>query len=529
MNAAAALARHADAEMLVIFVEDREVRAFLPAPGMPQTLPGGPEWRTLLAECRERGTHSGVVAHPSSGAIVPAVACSGDGAALVFIGGDCAAADVEPICVMLPLVAALLRAEHTGAVATAEIEVARADARHAGLLARSLDTARATLERQTESLTEARSRAEAATRAKDEFLARLGHELRNPLAPITSALQLIEQSGKSSREHAIVARQVHQLRRLVDDLLDVSRIARGSVELRTERVEVAEVIARSIEATQPLIDRKHHTLVVEVADSGLVVDADPDRLAQVFSNLLTNAAKYSEDHTPIAIAAARADASVVVTVADRGLGIEPHMLETVFEQFVQQEQSMERSQGGLGLGLAIVRNLVSGHGGTVRARSAGLGAGSEFVVTLPLVEDGIPSKAPSAASPDGLGTRGTSERLLVVDDNDDAAEMLGEVLTTLGYVVRVALDGPTALEVAAEFRPHFAFLDIGLPAMDGYELARRLREAHGPSMGLVALTGYGQASDRARSLEAGFDHHLVKPVTLDQVCAVLDRLREARA
>src|SRR5581483_7778696 len=363
--------------------------------------------------------------------------------------------------------------------------------------------------------------AESANRAKDEFLAMLGHELRNPLSPIVSALQIMRMRGANAPELDIVERQVAHLTRLVDDLLDVSRITRGKVELRMEPTEVARAIVHAIETASPLIEQRRHPIDMSgVPEHGLVVNADAPRLAQIFSNLITNAAKYSEPGSPITITARRAGTSVRVSVVDRGLGITADMLETIFDLFVQQRQTIARAEGGLGLGLAIVRNLTAMHGGKVTARSEGPGKGSEFVVELPLVD--LPAtaeiKAPEAAVRDSTGSR----RVLVVDDNIDAASTLGELLRASGHVVRLAHDGSTALALAGEFAPEVALVDIGLPLMDGYEVARRLRrECADNALRIVAVSGYGAESDRRRSAEAGFDAHLVKPVVVDKLQQVL--------
>ncbi len=527
MAAAAALAVQLGVEALLVFVEDPEVEALLPAPGLPQTLAGGSAWRAFLRECRVPGVHHGSVGYRSSDEAVPALACSGAGVALVFVGPDCDRARIEPLCVMLPLLGSTLRAEHAAASASGELSVAREEARHAGELAHSLEKARADLERQAKSLEEARSRAEEATRAKDEFMAMLGHELRNPLAPMRTALQLLRAQGSTSREHQVLERQVTQLMRLVDDLLDVSRIASGKVELRKERFELSEVTARAVEIASPLLEQKLQVLTIQVPSQGIPIEGDSDRLAQVFSNLLTNAAKYSAARARIVLSAERKGDRAIVRVKDEGFGIEPHMLDAIFDLFTQQRQSADRSQGGLGLGLAIVRNLVTLHGGTVRAMSEGRGKGSEVVVDLPT--SSLELHAVEARPNEGAvaSTRVTrpSERILLVDDNEDAAEMMSEILADLGYVVRTAPDGPSALVVAAEFRPQIALLDIGLPVMDGYELCRKMRAASpAQSLRLVALTGYGQPSDKARSKDAGFDAHLVKPVDIGKLQLLLDGL-----
>jgi signal transduction histidine kinase len=530
-TAAHALARHVGSEALMVFIADPDLELLVPAPGFRQTLPGGAGWRELLGRCSGPGFHRAEVEYPRAGQHVAAYAFAHPGIALVFIGGECKDRDIAPLALVMPLIASTLQAEYSAVVAEGRRKAAQEDARQSDTLARALDTARVDVERafqqldrQAKTLAEERARAEAATRAKDEFLAMLGHELRNPLSPIVTALQLMRLKGHTSREQDVIERQVSHLRGLVDDLLDVSRITGGRIELRKERVDVVDITARAIELASPMIEQKRQTLDIQVA-AGLWVDADPARLAQVFSNLLTNAAKYSEAGTRIGLSAERSGDRVRVCVRDQGIGIEPDMLERVFELFVQQTQSAERA-GGLGLGLAIVRSLTRMHGGTVRAESRGRGEGSEFVVELPAAT-GDRSAAPPPAS--SWETRDTGhdpkgDRILIVDDNQDAAELLAQLLGEIGYDVRVVNDGPTALSMADGFAPRFALLDIGLPVMDGYELGRRLR-ANAPEMQLVAVTGYGQASDKERSHQAGFAAHLVKPIHLARLQELLDSLR----
>jgi PAS domain S-box-containing protein len=383
-----------------------------------------------------------------------------------------------------------------------------------------------------EDLTESRAHEEAARQAeikahdKDEFMAMLGHELRNPLSPIVTALEILRRRGRTDPELEVIDRQVSHLRRLVDDLLDVSRITRGKVELHKERVELAVVAAQAVEVARPLFQRKRQILKVVIAPRGLAVDADPSRLVQAFANLLTNAAKYSDEGSQVDLSAERQGERIVVRVRDRGEGIEPDMLERVFDLFVQRPQPADRAQSGLGLGLTIVRNLITLHGGTVRARSEGRGKGTTVVVDLPGAADGLPR--PAVQSVDGRAGHtlraDAMGSILVVDDNEDARASLCGLLTLLGYRVTSAGDGPSALLTAHELKPRVVLVDIGLPGMDGYELARRLRSAHPTGLRLVAVTGYGQESDRARSREVGFDAHLVKPIDLD---ALLPHLHEA--
>jgi signal transduction histidine kinase len=366
----------------------------------------------------------------------------------------------------------------------------------------------------------ARAQAELASRAKDEFLAVLGHELRNPLAPMVTALRLLQMKGVRALELEVMERQVGALVRLVDDLMDVSRITRGKIELRKSPIELSGVVLRGLETASPLLEQRRHGVDLQVPPEGLLVEGDPDRLSQVISNLLTNAAKYSDPGSEIHVVAEKVDGHARLRIRDHGIGIAPEMLTRVFEMFVQQPQALDRAKGGIGIGLGIVRSLVELHHGRVWASSAGPGTGSEFVVELPL----LPQPDATNYRPTPRHKINTAEvnasrpaRILIVDDNEDAAELLAEFLTDLGHEVRTAHDGPSALELAATFSPTICLVDIGLPVMDGYEVARRLRQLNGipRNLRMMALTGYGQESDRLRSTEAGFDGHLVKPVDLE--------------
>jgi signal transduction histidine kinase/ActR/RegA family two-component response regulator len=399
----------------------------------------------------------------------------------------------------------------------ADLAIAEQLAHRAAL---SIENARLYLE-----ATEKSASLQAANRTKDEFLAMLGHELRNPLAPIVTALQLMRARGDGDafpKERAIIERQTCHLIRLVDDLLDVSRITRGKVALHKRNIELGAVVSKALEIASVLLEERGHRLRTAVASVGLGVAGDEDRLAQVIANLLTNAAKYTAPGGSITVTGAREAEWVVLTVADDGLGIDPELLPRIFDRFVQGQRGLDRAEGGLGLGLAIVRSLVEMHGGQVSARSEGPGKGSEFIVRLPWVEAaaGDPARDPAGTAD---GDRAVvPKRVLIVDDNRDAAVVLEEALGELGHVTRSAFDAPSALCVARDFGPDVALLDIGLPVMDGYELARRLRDLPGMSgIRLVAVTGYGQDADRARSRDAGFYEHLVKPIDLDQVTRAL--------
>jgi PAS domain S-box-containing protein len=358
----------------------------------------------------------------------------------------------------------------------------------------------------------------AASRAKDEFLAMLGHELRNPLSPIVSALELIRMRGEtgSERERGIIERQVQHLVRLVDDLLDVSRVTRGKVELKCERIEIAQPLGKAVEMARPLLEQHRHHLDVDI-EPGLVWEGDPMRLAQVVSNLLTNAARYTPPGGRVLLRArGEGSESVRLSVRDTGIGMTPALRAQVFDLFFQGPRTIDRAEGGLGIGLALVKNIVELHGGRVEAHSDGPGAGSEFAVLLPrrapaacMAQDSAPVKPAPAAE---------RRRVLLVDDNVDGADTLARLLAAHGHEVKVFHEPVAALAAVPAFLPDMAVLDIGLPVLDGYEVARRLRVLlDGHPCRLVALTGYGLAADRERSVQAGFDLHLVKPVNPDLV------------
>ena len=361
-------------------------------------------------------------------------------------------------------------------------------------------------------------------RRKDEFLAILAHELRNPLAPIRNSLHILRLTSQNDpvaeRVGDMMDRQVNQMVRLVDDLLEVSRITSGKIALRKERVDLAAIVHDSVETSRPLIEAVEHRLALAFPPDPLIVDGDPVRLAQVFANLLNNSAKYTDAGGEIRITARRDNGWAVVSVRDSGAGIPREMLPSVFELFTQIDRHADRSQGGLGIGLTLVKSLVEMHGGTVHASSAGLGKGSEFVVRLPLVSDRHAvdvSQAPAIS-----GSLLNPRRVLVVDDNHDAAESMGILLKLLGADVHVAYSGAEALDALPTYRPDVVILDIGMPGMDGHEVARRIRrQPEFQKVTLIALTGWGQDKDRRQSQTAGFDYHLIKPADMDALQAVL--------
>jgi len=369
-----------------------------------------------------------------------------------------------------------------------------------------------------------------AERRKDEFLATLAHELRNPLAPVRNAVAILNMKGPNDPElqwaRDVINRQMQQMSRLVDDLLDVSRISHGKIELKREKLELARVIRGAVEASRPLIEQNAHELSVTIPTEAIYLDADETRLIQVFCNLLNNAAKYSENRGRISINAVHAGGDVIVTVRDTGFGIPRDVLPHVFEMFTQADPTKERSKSGLGVGLTLVKRLIELHGGSVEARSEGPGKGSEFVVRLPLIA------IESLALDNGIRkferpVGKVSRRVLVVDDNRDSADTMAIMLRIMGHVVESAYDGLEAVRMAEKFRPDVALLDIGLPKLDGYQTARMIRmEEWGRVMALIAVTGWGQKEDRRRSREAGFDYHIVKPVDPGDLVRVLATLDE---
>ena len=368
-------------------------------------------------------------------------------------------------------------------------------------------------------------------RRKDEFLALLSHELRNPLAPILTAVELMKLRGDVATpyEREVIARQAQHLVRLVDDLLDVSRVARGKVTLARAPLELATVVAKAVEAIGPLLEQRHHRLEVSVPLRGLLVEGDEVRLTQVLNNLLTNAARYTPPGGRIEVIGERDGDQAVLRVRDNGAGIDPQLLPEVFEMFVQGARGADRSQGGLGLGLSLVRTFTELHGGTVCAASAGSGQGSEFTVRLPVAEMSDEAAVGGDRAPALPTFRTNGKRVLVVDDNQDAAELIMAVLESAGHQVQVAHDPIKALSVAVGFQPQIAILDVGLPVMDGYALGRELlaRQREAAPI-LVALTGYGQEQDRRRSTDAGFSAHLVKPVSATMLVHLLEALNEGQ-
>ncbi|CAN5406944.1 hypothetical protein BH11PLA2_BH11PLA2_45720 [soil metagenome] len=365
-----------------------------------------------------------------------------------------------------------------------------------------------------------------ADRQKNDFLSMLAHELRNPLAPIQNAIEILRLRDSAQPDvvqtRDVIARQVKHMVRLVDDLLDISRITSGKIRLQMKAVTMTDIVSQAVEASKPLIDKGRHSLLIDPIPHDAALNADGARLTQVLTNMLNNAAKYSDDGGQIRVTVTCVDSEVVVKVKDHGIGMTPQSLSTVFDLFTQADRSLDRSHGGMGIGLTLVRRLVELHGGRVSAASEGLGHGSEFTIRLPSVIrtelTPVPGQLPKQAD------HNSQLRILIVDDNVDSAGSLAMLLKLKGNIVHVAHDGLSALDLARGERPDAAVLDIGLPGMDGYSLARRLRaDTSTKTMNLIAVTGYGREEDRRLSREAGFDHHFVKPIELDALIRVLSK------
>ena len=393
-----------------------------------------------------------------------------------------------------------------------------------GRRAQALEETNRSLSREMDDRREAEEALRAADRRKDEFLATLAHELRNPLAPLRNALAILKLSGSDTRaaEQAreMMERQLTQMVRLVDDLLDVSRITTGKLSLRKDRVELQAVLRSAIDTVMPFIETRRHVLHVALPQAPIMLVADATRLAQVFSNLMHNAAKFTPPGGRIEVKGEREGTYVTVRVVDNGIGIDPGQLHAVFEMFAQADHSLERTHAGLGVGLTLARRLVELHGGTLEAASAGLGHGSQFIVRLPIAAAEV-VETPRTPVPGPAGAT-SGRRILIVDDNQDFANSLALILRAMDNDVRVAHDGAAGLALARDWRPDVGFLDIGLPRLNGYDLARSLRsDPATASMRLIAVTGWGQEKDRREAFDAGFDQHFVKPIDPARVPGIL--------
>jgi signal transduction histidine kinase len=527
------LAGYAGVAQVHLFGKDDEIGLFLPAPGLRQTVPNGKLWQEFLSRCAQSG---------AAYATMPAIDVPGDApawgmcdptasAVIVFFGAQPAPDVRAAILALLPLLGSKLVSERMALAAAGHAAAARDSHRRASELNAALDVSRRELqtayERAERELTFRRTaehKLREGDRRKDEFLAMLAHELRNPLAPIGMAAQYLRVGevtpARLRQTTEIIDRQIRHMTRLLDDLLDVSRVTSGRIELDRSLHDLRALVADAVEQARPLLDARHHVLTVRLPDGPATVYGDATRIVQIITNLLNNAAKYTPEHGKIELELTQGADSVQLTVRDNGIGIDSALLPHVFDLFVQGERSPDRGQGGLGLGLSLVKSLVELHSGAVDGASAGAGSGSQFTVRLPRanVPPNVPVTAPAFAASTGLD-------ILVVDDNADAAETLSMYLEALGHQISIAADGASALELAGRKVPRVLLLDIGLPDIDGYELARRLRAVpRTAGATLIALTGYGQPGDRERSRSAGFDYHLTKPVDANALARLLAAL-----
>jgi signal transduction histidine kinase/CheY-like chemotaxis protein len=518
-QAACVLAARLGAEELLIFLPDPELGVLVSAPGFAQTLRGDSAWRAFLADCAAaRGTKR-LVQLPV-GRLRSALAISSAEVVVVLLGGEPRESELTTLACALPLLAGLLKSEHQIALASAEATDAREAANRATALSSALEAARSEHAKLNAELREEHRR-------KDEFLAMLAHELRNPLSPLLTSLEILRHPAvtvyQRDRHINVMRRQVSQISRLVEDLLDVSRVGRGRIELKRQQVALRDVIDHALEECQPLLQTRRHQVSVSLPEAALLVDVDPVRMRQVFANLLNNAAKYTDPGGRLMVKAERDGPDAVVRIEDNGIGITADMLPRVFDLFAQGQVSIERAQGGVGIGLTLVRMLLELHGGSVAAESPGAGQGSTFIVRLPLAEVDVPARA----APTGKTREGQHRllRVLVVDDNHDAADAMAAMLELMGHHAEVAYDGIKALQLAYDLEPDLVLLDLGLPDMDGFEVARRLKRLPNRIPRLVALTGYGADEDKRRTSEAGFDEHVIKPVTPETVSEIVDRTK----
>ncbi|MEO6624009.1 MAG: ATP-binding protein, partial [Burkholderiaceae bacterium] len=508
-------------EELLLFVLDLETGAFVPALGMPKTLRGGPEWRSFLKACLRPGAREGEVDLPSSPARRASAFSTGTILA-VALGGNPGPSGMSLLTRRMPLLGALLLSQQARRQQDAEVGLAREGAARAHSLASALDTARSAAAELNAKLREESER-------KDEFLAMLAHELRNPLAPLVNSVELLRRAAPPDqtvlrRPLDVMSRQLSQMTRLVNDLLDVSRVSRRAIKLVREVVPLSEVLQAACETVAPLIESKRHRLVVVDSKRPIYVDGDRARLIQVFANLLSNAAKYTDSEGLITVDAVIDGGRASVVVKDNGVGIPGAMLGSIFEIFSQVDSTLHQSEGGLGLGLTLARTLVELHGGQITVQSAGPGLGSTFVVTLPTARSPATRTETASTAPAPQEVR-RRVRVMLVEDNVDGAATMEALLRLMNAEVRVALNGEAALAALKHFTPELVLSDIGLPGMSGYEVASRIRTLLRSEVQLVALTGYSSPDDQARARAAGFDAYLVKPVSVDALQRLISSKR----
>lgn len=543
-EAALAMAHHLGAGDLIIFIVDHEVNTLLPAPGFPQTLPSGLSWRTLLSECAKLGQHTAEVPYPDAETkTVAAAIAAEDGSVLALLGGQPRLDEAREICSLLPLLSAAFQNEKAALLAGTHATVARESAAQAKLSAQIVAKTRADLEH-------ALRETEAANRSKDEFLAMLSHELRTPLNAILGWTTLLRNRklDKEATEHAVdtIHRNARSQARLIEDLLDLSRIVSGKLRLEAKPIELSSVIDAAIDTARPAAEAKEIRLQA-VLDSGCcLILGDPERLQQVVWNLLANAVKFTPKQGRVQLQLQRVNSHVEMTISDTGPGIDEALLPFIFDRFRQGDSTSTRKHGGLGLGLAIVRNLVELHGGTVEAGNRAEGAGAVFTVRLPILVTSRPSgalvaeqgSALVAGQGSALPTRGVTVdfvstamlkglKVLVVDDEPDAREVLGVLLQDQEAEIMTCASSAEALKALAEFKPDILLSDIGMEEEDGYTLIEKVRALgpeHGGRTPAVALTAYARVEDRLRALAAGYNMHVTKPIEPAELIMVLSSL-----
>lgn len=528
-----ALAAYARAKDAYLFVKDAELSIYLPAQGLPQTMRHAAWWHVFFEQCEAGTCVSGLMPSPTNGeqihcsVIVEKLGLS----ILVLLGVELEPSIATQLQAMLPLIGAKLALERVAASAAGHAAAAREAGSQARSLNAALDANRrelqkafGLLEKELAVRREAEKKLRETDRKKDEFLAMLAHELRNPLAPINMAAQLIKLPSSAPRQieqaSQIITRQVAHMTSLLDDLLDVSRVTRGKIVLEKKPVDVKGVITDAIEQSKSIVQQKQHQLDVHLTGETIHVDGDKTRLVQIIANILINAAKYTPSQGSLDLQVDATDEEVLIRISDNGIGIDAELLPHIFELFTQAPRSSDRSQGGLGIGLALVKSLVEFHGGSINAHSQGLNLGSEFTVRFPRYKHPLDISAFNVKNHPLVSEQALS--ILVVDDNVDAASMLAAFMESLGHGVLTGHSAKEAMELAAPQGFDILFLDIGLPDMDGYELAQKIREIKScEDAVLVALTGYGQPQDQELAREAGFDVHLTKPADFATLMKIL--------
>ncbi|MCW8107157.1 ATP-binding protein [Alteromonas ponticola] len=529
-SAARQLAKFYQADDLIIFFRDDQVGLFLPAPGFSQKLKDSKAWQHFLENCLH---NSRATAHLHFSHSPGPVQVFGihylDDIIIVFVSDQCVIKNSDELFQLCPLLVHALRAERQSTTLVAQTKLARDKEMSANLLAQSLEKARNRLVSALSAARQAEETLRLADKRKDEFLAILAHELRNPLAPMGNCIELLKHAEDNpqilSKVREMMDRQLGQMTRLIDDLMDVSRITRGKVNLQEQAVPLKVLLDSAIESAKPFIDQQQHRLNLYIPEDTIMVNADTTRLTQVFLNLLNNAAKYSDPGGSIDITVNADAEEVIISIQDSGLGLDADELISIFDMFVQADSVATYSRGGLGIGLTLVKKLVELHQGSVFAKSPGRGKGSEFVVTLPRIQKKQgPNPEKQRKAP---ATPFKHLKVLVVDDNEPSARSMCMIAELLGHQTQIAFTGEEALAKAKRFQPQIVLLDIGLPDISGYEVCRTLRaNPLFKDTVFVAQTGWGQPKDQQMGMEAGFDHYLVKPLDMSELAPIFASIEQ---